>query len=74
MKANKTKNNTTCSIKDKEYLTLEEACVWLSVSKQTLYSWEKIGLPVIKTGNAKQSLKRYSKKHLSEFIEKSFLI
>lgn len=54
-----------CTIGEKEFLNLEEVCAWLSVGTSTIYDWEKRGLKCLKIGK----IKRYSKKHLAEFIE-----
>lgn len=54
-----------CTIGEKEFLNLDEACAWLDVGVTTIYEWRKKGLKCLKIGG----VTRYSKKHLTEFME-----
>ena len=52
------------SIQDKEYLSINEACKYLGVSKSLLYEWRGQGLEVIKIGGRTF----YPKKLIDEFL------
>ena len=49
----------------KEYLTVDEVCKWLKVSRNTIERWRKKGMPFIKTGR----LVRFDRAEIEEWLE-----
>ena len=49
-----------------EYLTTEELCKWLKISKNTANNWRRNGMPYIKIGNTV----RYEKEAIIQWLEK----
>jgi len=50
---------------DNEYITTEELCRWLRVSRSTIERWRKLGMPFIK----KERAVRYNKRKIQEWLE-----
>jgi len=51
-------------IKD-EYITTEELCQWLKISKNTANNWRRLGLPFVRFGNTV----RYEKVKVQKWLE-----
>ena len=49
----------------KEYLTVDEVCKWLKVSRNSLDRWRKMGMPFIKTGR----LVRFERAEVEKWLE-----
>lgn len=58
-----------CSIGEKRFLTTEEACAYVSISRDTLDEWCRQGLPRSKLGTTRASLVRYDKLEIDRFLE-----
>jgi len=54
-------------IVEEEYITTEELCKWLKISKTTANTWRRRGLPFVRVGNAV----RYEKIKVKKWLEES---
>lgn len=63
------KRVVTCSIGDKEILSVREAAAWTNVSAQTLSEWRKEGLRYIRKGG----FVFYLKQDIIKFLQKYYV-
>lgn len=63
------KRVVTCSIADKEILSVREAAAWTNVSAQTLSEWRKEGLRYIRKGG----FVFYLKQDIIKFLQKYYV-
>ena len=52
---------------DGEYITTEELCQWLKISKNTANNWRRRGLPFVRFGNTV----RYEKLKVQRWLEEN---
>jgi len=50
---------------DETYITTEELCQWLKISKATANNWRRLGLPFVRFGNTV----RYEKVKVQKWLE-----
>lgn len=50
---------------EKEFLTVEQLCQWLNISRRTSERWRKAGMPFIKQG----SVIRFDRKAVTEWLK-----
>lgn len=50
---------------EKEFLTVEQLCQWLNISRRTSERWRKAGMPFIKQG----SVVRFDMKAVTEWLK-----
>lgn len=65
----KSKKLPTCSIGEKEYLTVEEAAAWTGFSTRALDRFRAMGLKIIKVNKSQAGRVLYKKEHLREFLD-----
>lgn len=58
-------NNHKEVVTIEKYLTTDELCEWLKISKNTANNWRRLGMPYIRVGNTV----RYNKEEVDKWLK-----